>query len=556
MQPDALVVPKPVRCAIYTRKSTDDGLEQDFNSLDAQRECAEAYILSQRHEQWIALDKRYDDGGFTGANIDRPALRQLLLDVEAGLLDVVVVYKVDRLSRSLLDFARIMEVFDKRNVSFVSVSQPLNTTSSMGRLTLNVLLSFAQFEREIISERTRDKMIAARRKGKWTGGFPALGYDVDVVTRKLVINEPEASQVLQIFATFLRTGSLAETLEELNQKGFTTKTWTTRKSNQRTGTRFDRRSLTRVLGNILYIGEVAHGGSRYPGEQAAIIERAVWERAKDFLQDRKRGFVRERKKQSPILEQRLFCAICSKVMTHGYTTKDGRRYRYYQCQTARKGGAKSCPGQIVPAYRMEHAVRTKLLEVAGEPGWKALNQALRLHPSDWTSLSNSDQHRVLDALVDSMQFDHRSEETVVRLKPLLANEAGVSQFSVSFRKDPSGRQQSMPPTLPQEPALPRITRLLALAFRFEKLLEEGVVRNYPELARRAGVSISRVSQILKLRNLAPEIQDRILTLSGDHRYLSESEVRRVSQEIDWTRQLVLFDQLQKAPTLPAVPGVV
>src|SRR5450755_3999070 len=191
---------QPLRCAIYTRKSTEEGLDQEFNSLDAQRECAEAYILSQRHESWVGLPKHYDDGGFTGANLDRPALRELLADIELGQLDCVVVYKVDRLSRSLLDFARLMEAFDKRKVTFVSVTQQLNSYSPMGRLTLNVLLSFAQFEREIISERTRDKQSAARRKGKWIGGYPVLGYDADPSTKRLVINPGEAEQVRGIFA--------------------------------------------------------------------------------------------------------------------------------------------------------------------------------------------------------------------------------------------------------------------------------------------------------------------------------------------------------------------
>jgi site-specific DNA recombinase len=212
VQPNTAAAVKPMRCAIYTRKSTEEGLDQDFNSLDAQRESGEAYVASQRHEQWVVLPQGYDDGGFTGANIERPALQKLLADIEAGLIDCVVVYKVDRLSRSLLDFARIMGAFDKHGVSFVSVTQPLNTNSPMGRLTLNMLLSFAQFERDLISERTRDKMVAARRKGKWTGGFPALGYDADPVHRKLVVNEPEAEQVRNIFALFIKTGSLAKTL--------------------------------------------------------------------------------------------------------------------------------------------------------------------------------------------------------------------------------------------------------------------------------------------------------------------------------------------------------
>ncbi|PYT10455.1 MAG: resolvase [Acidobacteria bacterium] len=336
MQPSHTSVPQPVRCAIYTRKSTEDGLEQDFNSLDAQRECAEAYILSQRHERWTALHEHFDDGGFTGANTERPALQRLLAEVEGGGVDCVVVYKVDRLSRSLLDFARIMEVLDKRGVSFVSVTQQLNTNSPMGRLTLNVLLSFAQFEREIISERTRDKMSAARRKGKWTGGFPALGYDADAGSKRLAVNDAEAKIVRSIFDIFVGTGSLAETLEEIGRRGWKTKSWTTRKSKQRPGAPFDRPALLRLLTNVLYVGEVRHGGQLYPGEHPGIVDREVWTKANELLKDRRRGpSVRARMRHGAVLEGLLVCAVCGKSMAHGYTTKRGRRYRYYLCQKAR-----------------------------------------------------------------------------------------------------------------------------------------------------------------------------------------------------------------------------
>src|SRR5580698_9009652 len=220
--------PRSVRCAIYTRKSTEEGLSQEFNSLDAQRECAEAYILSQGPQGWTVLPAHYDDGGFSGANLVRPALQRLLAEIQAGRIDCVVIYKVDRLSRSLFDFARIMQILEKHGVSFVSVTQQLNSNTPMGRLTLHVLLSFAQFEREIISERTRDKQSAARRKGKWTGGFPVLGYDPDPQTRRLVVNETEAEQVRKIFAVFLRRGSLVATLEDTRRRGWTLKSWTTR----------------------------------------------------------------------------------------------------------------------------------------------------------------------------------------------------------------------------------------------------------------------------------------------------------------------------------------
>ena len=213
-------MPSQVRCAVYTRKSTSEGLDQEFNSLDAQREAAEAFIASQAHEGWICLPTRYDDGGFSGATIDRPALRRLLADIEAGKIDCVVTYKVDRLSRSLLDFAKLMETFDKHQVSFASVTQQFNTAQSMGRLVLNVLLSFAQFEREIISERTRDKMAATRRKGKWSGGRPLLGYDLDPLHRKLVVNEEEASRVREIFRLFLKKRALWPVVKELHHRGW------------------------------------------------------------------------------------------------------------------------------------------------------------------------------------------------------------------------------------------------------------------------------------------------------------------------------------------------
>ena len=225
------------RCAVYTRKSTEDGLEQEFNSLDAQREAGEAFIASQRSEGWECLPQHYDDGGFTGGNMDRPALQRLLADIEAGKVDCVVVYKVDRLSRSLLDFARMMETFEKHHVSFVSVTQQFNTSTSMGRLVLNVLLSFAQFEREIISERTRDKIAAARRKGKWSGGMPLLGYDVDPRGSKLIVNEDEAARVRAIFELYLERQSMIATIEELDCRGWVNKRWTTRKGHERGGHR-------------------------------------------------------------------------------------------------------------------------------------------------------------------------------------------------------------------------------------------------------------------------------------------------------------------------------
>jgi site-specific DNA recombinase len=239
-----------VRCAIYTRKSTDENLDSEFNTLDAQREAAEAYIASQREEGWRAIPDRYDDGGYSGGTLERPALRQLLDDVESGRIDCVVVYKLDRLSRSLLDFAKLMDIFDRQQVSFVSVTQQFNTTNSMGRLVLNVLLSFAQFEREIIAERIRDKVASARRKGKYMGGMPPLGYDVDRANRRLVVNPTEAELVQRVFRRFVQIGSTTELAKELNAQGFTTKTWTTQKGRVRPGSPWENGYLESFNGKL------------------------------------------------------------------------------------------------------------------------------------------------------------------------------------------------------------------------------------------------------------------------------------------------------------------
>jgi len=345
------------RCAIYTRKSTDEGLEQEFNSLDAQRESAEAYIESQKHEGWSCLPARYDDGGFTGGNMERPALQRLFADIESGEIDCVVVYKVDRLSRSLLDFARMMELFDKHAVSFVSVTQQFNTTSSMGRLTLNILLSFAQFEREIISERTRDKMSAARRKGKWIGGQPILGYDVDRQGGKLVVNEEEAAQVKAIYQLYLEHQAMIPVVEELGRRGWHAKRWTTQKGKDRGGKPFNKGSLFRLLTNVTYTGKVAFKGTIYDGEHDGIVDIDLWQRVQDTLRRNGRtGGKAVRNKYGALLKGILYCEPCGTGMIHTYTNKNGRLYRYYVCLNAQQRGWSSCPSKSLNAQEIENAV--------------------------------------------------------------------------------------------------------------------------------------------------------------------------------------------------------
>lgn len=305
-----------VRCAIYTRKSTDEGLDQEFNSLDAQRESGEAYVASQRGAGWECLPDHYDDGGFTGGNMDRPALRRLMADIEAGKVDCVVVYKVDRLSRSLLDFARMMETFEKHHVSFVSVTQQFNTSTSMGRLVLNVLLSFAHFEREIISERTRDKIAAARRKGKWSGGMPLLGYDVDPRGSKLIVNEDEAARVQAIFELYLERQSMIATIEELDRRGWVNKRWTTRAGHERGGKPFTKTSLHKLLSNVTYMGKLRYKDEIHEGEHAAIVSADLWKRVQILLgRNGRTGGAAGRNKFGALLKGILRCVPCDCAMT-------------------------------------------------------------------------------------------------------------------------------------------------------------------------------------------------------------------------------------------------
>jgi site-specific DNA recombinase len=375
-------VSRPLRCAIYTRKSTEEGLEQEFNTLQAQREAGEAYILSQSREGWSAVLHRYDDGGFSGASLDRPALQQLLADIEAGHIDCVLVYKVDRLSRSLLDFARLMSTFDRCGVSFVSVTQQFNTTTSLGRLTLNILLSFAQFEREIIGERTRDKLSAARRKGKWIGGMPVLGYEIGPQGGALVVQAEEAERVREIFQIADASGTLAKTLEEITKRGWKKKSWVTRAGRKRTGKPFCRSALSGLLRNVLYKGFVSHKGTLYAGEQSSIVELALWERVNAQLALHRaspRG--KPYRKQQRLLGGLVRCGECGAALGLSHTQRHGRRHDYYVCRT---GKARGCSQRPVCCEDLEQSIAEQLAAT-----WGTAASAMRIQQAveriGWTA---------------------------------------------------------------------------------------------------------------------------------------------------------------------------
>ena len=353
-------------CAVYCCVSSDEGLGQEFNSIDAQKEAGQAFIASQRSEGWIAIKESYDDGGFSGGTMERPALKRLLADISNGKIAIVVVYKIDRLTRSLADFSKIVEVLERHGVSFVSVTQQFNTTSSMGRLMLNILLSFAQFEREVTGERVRDKIAAAKKKGMWMGGMPPLGYDV--VNRKLVINGKEAAILRRIFEEVLRVSSLIAIAAQLNAEGITTKAWTTQDGRVHLGRKIDRKYIYILLRKRIYRGEISHKGHWYPGEHPAIIDQALWDAVQACLNSRnKYPRVSKRKPSEALLRGLLYNAAGERIVPT-YTRKPTKTYRYYVSQSVmHSGSAQGDRHARVPANEIEAAVIAQIFTVFSSP---------------------------------------------------------------------------------------------------------------------------------------------------------------------------------------------
>jgi site-specific DNA recombinase len=359
---------KVVRCAIYTRKSNEDGLEQAFNSLHAQRAMCESYIASFASEGWTALATEYSDAGITGGTMERPGLQNPLADIDAGRVDVVVIYRLDRLSRSLRDFLNMIEAFDRRKVSFASVTERIDTTSSAGRLFLNMILAFAQFEREVAAERIRDKIASAKRKGKCVGGRPLLGYDVDREKMRLMVNVEEANLVRHIFQRFCQAGSCMKVAHELNAKGHPMKAWTSKKGRAMGGGTWLKIDVHHLLTNRRYIGEVVHKGENFPGEHEAIIDRHVWERVQGILSKNRRYRANQsRKTTTAILKGILRCGCCDAAMVPTYTVRRGKRYHYYLCHAASKDGHDSCAVKSVAAGQIEGAVFTYLKDIFADP---------------------------------------------------------------------------------------------------------------------------------------------------------------------------------------------
>jgi site-specific DNA recombinase len=416
-------VARKLRCAVYTRKSTEEGLEMEINSLDAQREACEAYVASQKAEGWLLVPDRYDDGGYSGGTLQRPALQRLLADIEAKRIDVVVVYKIDRLSRALMDFARLVEVFDRNSVTFVSVTQSFNTTTSMGRLTLNILLSFAQFERELTGERIRDKFAASRKKGMWMGGWPPLGYDVR--DRKLVINAREAAHVRFIFERFERLRSVTKLIPILATEGIKTK------SNKPV----EKGYVYRIISNPVYVGEARHKGTCYPGEHEAIIDRPLWQRVQGVLKVSPRKRAAHSRARTPALLKGLIFGPTGAAMTPSHTRRNGKLYRYYVAMDVLKRGAEPGPVSRIPAGDVERIVVDQLRAILRAPEivlrtWCKARQKIdnltetnvreaieQLNPL-WDELFPAEQARIVGLLVERVDVQEDAVEVHFRVDGL------------------------------------------------------------------------------------------------------------------------------------------
>jgi len=410
---------RKMRCAVYTRKSSEEGLDMDFNSLDAQRESCEAYIVSQRAEGWIAVNDRYDDGGFSGGTLERPALQRLIAAVQSGKLDVIVVYKIDRLSRSMLDFLNLVELFERHGVTFVSVTQSFNTKDAMGRMALNILVTFAQFERELIGERIRDKVAASRKRGKWMGGWTPLGYEVR--DRKLMVHETDAERVRAIFRRFVQLKSATLLARELVA------------ANERTryGHLLDKGVLYKILHNRVYLGEAVHKGTSYPGEHEAIIDRKLWDQVHAILTESPRKRANNSRAQMPALLKGLLFGPDGAAMSPTHTRKSGRLYRYYISQTAMKQGRSDCPVKLVPAAELERIIIDQVRRLLQTPEvivqtWRTLRKqfadmseaevrsALLGFDELWDELFPAEQARIVELLVE--RIDMHAERMDITLK--------------------------------------------------------------------------------------------------------------------------------------------
>ncbi|MDP3787073.1 MAG: recombinase family protein [Candidatus Omnitrophota bacterium] len=526
---------KIINCAIYTRKSVSDGLERDFTTLDAQRESCESYIASQKNEGWICLPEEYDDGGFTGANTDRPALQRLMTDIKTNKVNCVVVYKVDRLSRSLLNFAELLSVFEEHGVTFVSITQHFNTQNSMGRLTLNILLSFAQFEREIISERTRDKMGAAKRKGKWIGGRPPLGYNIDKDKHKLVVNQKEAEIVRKIFDSYIEKRSILSVTMIMNELGCTTKQHTSETGKKFGGIQFRSNGMQQILRKPLYTGKVLYHGEIYPGEHEAIITDETFQKVQSILVENRPDWKMTKKtKHVGLLTGLLRCKACNCAMYFSYNTKANKyTYHYYLCMSASKRGYKTCPTRLLSAQKIEQ----KIIELL-----RTLTPMPKLDEKVWDTFNLQDKSAIIKTVLKEASFD--GNKGILEIVLLKNNKS--CQYKVELKEL---KNLPVPPNQINIKNEPQLRQRLILAHQIQDVLVDGRVKDLKQMAEWLNLGDIKIYLIMNSLMLAPSIQEEIL-LSDDKNIslIPEYKINEICRELDWEKQKEKWQKLLKDPT--------
>jgi site-specific DNA recombinase len=566
---------RKMRCAIYTRKSSEEGLEQAFNSLDAQREACTAFILSQRHEGWTVLPTLYDDGGFSGGTMERPALQMLLGDIRASKIDVVVVYKIDRLTRSLFDFAKIVEAFDARGVSFVSITQQFNTTTSMGRLTLNVLLSFAQFEREVAGERIRDKIAASKKRGMWMGGLPSLGYDVQ--NRKLVVNEKETRTVVHIFRRYVELRSVRVLQAELDGAGIRSKRRTLADGTPFGGQKLSRGALYLMLRNRIYRGEITHKGNAYPGEHHPIIDKVLWDQVQAILAGNRVERATGADAKRPSLLAGLVFDESGERLTPSHAVKKGTRYRYYVSRSLIIGTAKDkSTGRRIPAANLETLVTTRLRSFLADQG--AILNAIREEHVDGVaqsrliarslriakeleSLAPDRIRTILLTLLRRVDIKPNCVEISIRRSRLvevlgaesidLTMQRGTPDndgndtltLTVRARLQRVGREMKMlvENTDDQTKADPGLLRIVARGHDIQERLLQNSELTLHAIASQHHITPGYVSRLLRLPSLAPDIITAIVNGKNPPQLTAKKLMRLVLEiPVDWTEQRKLL----------------
>jgi DNA invertase Pin-like site-specific DNA recombinase len=533
-----MTTPSRIRCAIYTRKSSEEGLEQSFNSLDAQREACEAYIVSQRHEGWQLIPSQYDDGGFSGGNMERPALKRLLEDIAAKRVDTVVVYKVDRLTRSLADFAKIVEQFDKQGISFVSVTQQFNTTTSMGRLTLNVLLSFAQFEREVTGERIRDKIAASKRKGMWMGGVVPLGYDLE--DRHLVVNPTEAEHVQKIYRLYAELGCVTKLREYLEQAGILSKKRMSRTGRSSGGATYSRGALYLILHNRIYLGQITHKKASYPGQHAAIVDQNMWDQAQARFQSN----LQAPRKRPRATEQSLLMGLLydeqGNRFTPAHASKKGRRYRYYVSQAVIKKSRGNHTGPVrIPASEIEELVLSQLTSLLGSPQRMIdILVGTQASPADlhavteasraWGTATSDKIRDLLRSSAKRMVVHNESIEIEINKLVLRQTVLGVGGdpellidnpdeviligTAAQLKRCGGDMRLVLPPDSPgaKPHSVSSLIRAISRAHDWVDRILQGEAVNQRSIAKKTGIDERYISRIISLAFLAPDLTEAIL----------------------------------------------